>query len=591
VSVAAGTYVYRVRALFRSWTATASSLPVQVAPDTGPPVLNVAFPVVGGFNASAWNAGCAGALCGTASDAGTGVASAQVSVRRASGLYWDGAAFASATEVLQTAVGTTTWSLPFPAANFPADDTYTVRVVVTDALGFTTSATVIVTYDNTPPVNSVALASGAAGASLVGQTLYYRGSAAGSFTFVDTVTDTASTPASVAYPAVAATGWTHGAQTVTTPSGGPFTSSAFSWTAGAALPSAYTITAADATGNQSTFPVVFANDTATPTFTQVVVAPAFNTTTSGFIRAGAQYYVYANVADAASGVASVTADVSALGSGSTPAAFTASTYAAFGTTFNYRSELLTAGTSLAEGGKNVVVTVTDRVGNSAPLTKNVVVDNTAPSVSFTFPSDDHSYNAALWAAGCNPDGMCGTAAEVGSFKSGVREVRVWVKRASDNFSWNGTAWQSTLAPMTATGTTSWSLGLPASAFTNGVSYALTAQVFDVAGNSSTPPTGVTFTYDTVAPTVALTLSNGGGSSRVVLTVTGEANSAVSVVLCRTATPSACPGGGQSFNGTTNASGTWTTTTGNIGTGLWYGQATQTDAAGNTGTSTVVSYTR
>jgi len=83
----------------------------------------------------------------------------------------------------------------------PGDDTYALRVVASDALGFTTASSVIVTFDNTPPVNSVALASGATNATLTGQTLYYRGNTTGSFKFVDTVTDAASTPASVTYPA------------------------------------------------------------------------------------------------------------------------------------------------------------------------------------------------------------------------------------------------------------------------------------------------------------------------------------------------------------------------------------------------------
>jgi hypothetical protein len=497
--VPAGTYTYRVRAVFRSWTASTTSTPVSVTPDAGPPVLGVTFPAAGGYDAAAWDAGCASALCGSASDADTGVVAVHVSVRRAAGNYWDGASFASASEVLLTATGTVSWTAPFAAANFPADDTYTVRVVAADAVGFTTSSSVIVTYDNTPPVSALALAAGATNSSLSGQTLYYRGNAPGSFAFVDTVTDAASPPTSVVFPAVAAAGWSHPAQIVTTPTGGPFSSSAFSWSAGASQPSPYTITASDATRNESTSSVVFADDSAAPTFTLLRIAPAFNTTANGYIRAGAQYYVYANVEDASSGIATVTADVSALGSGSTPATFTASTYEAFGTTFNYRSEILTAGATLREGGKSVFVTVTDSVGNSASLAKNVIVDNTAPTVTFTFPIDEHQYDASRWAAGCNPDGLCGTAEDDGTWRSGVREVRVWVRRESDDRWWNGTSWQTTIAPLTATGTTAWHVHLPASALTNGVEYALSAQAFDVAGNSSTPPSGVTFTYDTTPP--------------------------------------------------------------------------------------------
>jgi hypothetical protein len=424
----------------------------------------------------------------------------------------------------------------------------------------------------------------------VGQTLYFRASAGGSFKIVDTVTDAGSTPASATYPAISSAGWSHAAQTVTAPAGGPFTSSSFTWNAGAATPAQYTISAADTRGNESTFPLVFANDSTAPTYTLEVVAPAFNTTTPGYIRAGAQYYVYANVVDNGSGVASLTADVSGLGSGATPATFTASTYEAFGTTFNYRSELLTAGSALPEGGKNVVLTVTDGVGNAANVTKNVIVDNTAPSVTFTFPHDDARYNAATWAGGCGTAGMCGNASDPGSRASGVREVRVWVRRTSDNATWDGTAWQSTLVPLTAAGTTSWSFALPASALTNGVTYGLTAQVFDVAGNSSTPPTGVTFTFDTTPPTVTLVMGNGGGSSKLSLTGSGDPGASVTITLCRTSTPSQCAAP-LNLTANTNGAGNYATTTVNVGGGLWYGQARQTDDAGNTGTSTVTSFNR
>jgi hypothetical protein len=492
-NVAAGTYTYRVRAVFRSWTAATTSAPVTVTTDVDPPVLDVAFPTGGAFDAAAWNAGCVATICGNASDA-SGVASVQLSVRRGAGNYWDGAAFASASEVLLTATGTTAWSYAFGAANFPADDMYTVRVVATDVLGLTRSSSVIARFDTTPPVNGLALAPGATNAALSGSTLYYRGDGAGSFTLVDAVTDATSTPASATYPALAAAGWSHGQQTVTTPAGGPFPSAPFSWTAGASQPSPYTVTASDAAGNQSTAPITFADDHAAPKFLRLRIGPALNTTTSEYIRAGGQYYVYASVDDAGSGIASVTADVSLLGSGTTPATFTASTYEAFGYTFNYRSERLTAGANLPEGGTSAVVTVTDAVGNAATSRKAVTIDNTEPTVTFTFPSDDHHYSAAQWAAGCNPDGLCGDAAELGRWRSGVRDVRVWVKRERDNRWWNGTSWQSTVEPLSAVGTTSWSLALPAGALTDGAAYWVTAQAFDVAGNSS-PATSVSFTYE------------------------------------------------------------------------------------------------
>jgi hypothetical protein len=69
-----------------------------------------------------------------------------------------------------------------------------------------------------------------------------------------------------------------------------------------------------------------------------------------------------------------------------------------------------------------------------------------------------------------------------------------VKRERDNRWWDGTSWQTTVEPLSATGTTSWSLPLPVGALTDGDEYVVSAQAFDVAGNSS-PAISVSFTYD------------------------------------------------------------------------------------------------
>jgi hypothetical protein len=107
--------------------------------------------------------------------------------------------------------------------------------------------------------------------------------------------------------------------------------------------------------------------------------------TIGQIKKGGTYYVYANVSDTgnpASGVAAVTADVSAITAGSTAVALSAGSFTAGGVSYGYRSASLTAATSLAAGSYSYSLTTTDVAGNSKTQSGyGVVVDNTVPAGS------------------------------------------------------------------------------------------------------------------------------------------------------------------------------------------------------------------
>ena len=94
--------------------------------------------------------------------------------------------------------------------------------------------------------------------------LWYNDDLAGSFTLVDALADDSSGPASVSYPALATTGWVHAAQTVSTPSGGPYTSAAFSWGVHPNNPPTYTVTGQDRIGTTGTTALTFAVDSTTP---------------------------------------------------------------------------------------------------------------------------------------------------------------------------------------------------------------------------------------------------------------------------------------------------------------------------------------
>ncbi len=100
----------------------------------------------------------------------------------------------------------------------------------------------------------------------------------------------------------------------------------------------------------------------------------------GFIRQGSAYFVYANVTDAGSGVATVRANVSTVTTGQTALALVAGSYSVGGITYNYRSASVNANGTLTEGAKAYTITATDVATNSVtPGPFSVTVDNTRPT--------------------------------------------------------------------------------------------------------------------------------------------------------------------------------------------------------------------
>jgi hypothetical protein len=97
---------------------------------------------------------------------------------------------------------------------------------------------------------------------------------------------------------------------------------------------------------------------------------------AGYIKAGAGYYVYANVADSgnpASGVSTVTADVSSITSGEDEAPLAAGSYTVGGVSYSYRSAELKAKTSLTAGSKSYTLDLTDKAQNSQSQSFSVTV--------------------------------------------------------------------------------------------------------------------------------------------------------------------------------------------------------------------------
>jgi hypothetical protein len=127
-----------------------------------------------------------------------------------------------------------------------------------------------------------------------------------------------------------------------------------------------------------------ATDWAAPTVSASVISksPGYS---SGFVKQGGTYYLYANVSDAgnpASGVSTINANVSSITTGATSVALTAGSYTVEGVSYGYRSASRVASNPLAAGSKTYSITSTDAAGNSrTQSTFSVTVDNTAPAAS------------------------------------------------------------------------------------------------------------------------------------------------------------------------------------------------------------------
>ena len=120
--------------------------------------------------------------------------------------------------------------------------------------------------DVTPPVN-VLTSTVVTGKSFKNQnTIYYLGSAAGSFTVTNALTDAASGPASSTTQALTgtSTGWTHTGSKVSTPEDGPYVSNSFSWVAGTTTTPAEAVVGRDVQENTASTTLTFTNDITGP---------------------------------------------------------------------------------------------------------------------------------------------------------------------------------------------------------------------------------------------------------------------------------------------------------------------------------------
>jgi hypothetical protein len=191
----------------------------------------------------------------------------------------------------------------------------------------------------------------------------------------------------------------------------------------------------------------------------------------------------------------------------------------------------------------------------------------------------------------------------------VKSTQVAIEDTTTNQWWKGSSFNdATQNFVTATGTTTWLLGLGAGNLTSGDSYSVIAETKDSAGNIGTSST-VAFTYGTAttAPTVSVTypVDHTSYGSDWTGTITGTASSGASTTITAAAmvaiedTTTNQWWNGSSFNDATQsfvaATGNTTWLLGleanNLTSGDSYSVVAQaTDSAGNVGTSSTVSFT-
>jgi hypothetical protein len=148
-SITAGSKSYTITVTDQAGN-TASASPTVTIDNTAPTVA-ISFPTAA--YSGGWSAGCStpatADICGTVSDATSGLASVQVSLRQAASpnMYWNPVAslFSSATEVLMSStLALPNWTFPAASAWFTTNSSYTIRAVATD--GAANTATTSTTF-------------------------------------------------------------------------------------------------------------------------------------------------------------------------------------------------------------------------------------------------------------------------------------------------------------------------------------------------------------------------------------------------------------------------------------------------------------
>ena len=561
-----GNYTVRVRATDAvANVETPSSRTFEV--DQTSPSSTVAFPAAAGtYNAAGWAAGCATAgLCGTYTDATSGVASVEVSIRRGTGNYWNGSGFSSASEVWNTAtLAGGNWSYAFAAGSFPADGAYTVRVRANDVAGNTEApSSRTFTYDTTAPQTTIDSSpsnpSGSNGAAFDvsssegGSTFEcridggswsactspksYAGLAGASHTFDVRATDVAGntdgTPASYT--------WLVDTTAPSSTTSFPVASESYTaaeWAAGCAtagLCGTYSdgsgagvasveVSIRRGTGNywngtgfSSAFEVWNTATLAGGNWSYAFAAVSFPADGNYTVRVRTTDAV-ANVETPSSRTFTIDRDDPQTTIDSNPADPTSSTSADFdfssdegGSTFECRIDGGAWGpctspksyAGLTDGSHTFQVRATDIAGNvdASPASSTWLVDTTAPFSALAFPAPAGSYTAAEWDTGCATAGLCGTYGDGSG--SGVADVEVSIQQGGGDY-WDGSGFSSSTEVWNEADLVvgDWSYDFDSSDLPADGDYTVRVRARDDVGNTEAPSSR-TFEVDQTDPSSAL----------------------------------------------------------------------------------------
>jgi hypothetical protein len=505
-----GQWSYTVTPRRAGWSGSESARSAATWVDTVAPTVEFVFPEPGGiYNEASWDGGCPSpGACGSGDDVGSGLVSGGVTARQVStGLYWDGAAFASSVEVLLVP-GVTGWD--FPISNFPVDGVFTMEAMATDAVGNTTFESATFSIDREGPAVPAAFP---VEGGVYNTDSWNAGCPNPGFCGTGgEVTDIVAAEISVRHldselywDGTAFASATEVLFLITDPAGAAFAITNF------AVDGSYTVRGVltDSASNTTSVSTSFRIDRAPPTVTPIFPLPG-GTYNAAMWDAGCVALF------GGSGLCGVGSDESGPMSSSLVSIrdVTTGLYwdgTAFATPLEQRFDITGVGflafpssNFLNDGPYAVRVVVRDLAGNATSIADTMTIDRTAPTLTLAFPTNGGTYNTATWNAGCPIAGLCGTTSDP---TSGVASTRLSIRQGSGNY-WDGTAFTSTTEVFVSV-VSGEDLPFPAANFPADDDYTIGVLSNDFAGNTATA--SATFTIDRTAPTATLAFPADGGT--------------------------------------------------------------------------------